>query len=336
MVTEPEIDHNPHQKPEGWWQPVIRRGSQDFARQFQDWAAHYDDTVWQAQGRFADVFEGYGRILARTADLVGMERGSLVVDVGAGTGNLTIELVRRGYRVIAVEPSPAMREVFRRKLPDTPVEDGTFLELPLADATVDAVVSSYAFHHLTDAEKFHGILEMLRVLKPEGRLVMTDIVFLSDEVRRHRYYELGRQGRADFVAELEAEPYATVLLLDDLFRRAGCVTRWEQLSPWVWTAVAHLASRTDSSLQPAEQKSKEAGGKALAILRNQPADGALPVGESLENQAVSGEGEDHLIPFAQHGPGLGPYLGLGGGEEGFEFGRNSVEGYLVGRQFTGE
>lgn len=235
---------------ESWWKPNIRRSKEDFARQFEDWAAQYDETVWQARGKFADVFQGYGAILTRTADLVGLERGAVVADVGAGTGNLTLELLRRGYQVEAVEPSPAMREIIRRKLPDVRIWDGTFLNLPLGDATADAVVSSYAFHHLTDAEKLHGILEMLRVLKPDGRLVVTDILFLSDEARRQRYYELGRQGRTDFVAELEAEPYTTVLILDDLLKRAGLVTRWEQLSPWVWTVVADRQPHPGSSGSP--------------------------------------------------------------------------------------
>lgn len=229
---------------EQWWEPSIeQRGHQDFMAQFGQWASEYDETVWNQKGRFADVFLGYQSILSRVADLVTVRPGDVVVDVGTGTGNLAQMLFGRGYQVIGVEPSAPMMEEAQRKLPSMPLYAGHFLELPLPDSHVEAVVSTYAFHHLTDREKFQGIREMLRTLKPGGKIVLADITFLNESVRRRLYHDLGAAGRADFVAELEAEPYTTVDVLEELFDRAGCRTRFEQLTPWVWAVEAMAKHR---------------------------------------------------------------------------------------------
>ena len=69
-----------------------------------------------------------------------------VLDLGAGTGILTAALAARGLRTIAVDPSPAMLRTLARGLPGVPVLTGTAEAIPLADATVDAVVVGAAFH----------------------------------------------------------------------------------------------------------------------------------------------------------------------------------------------
>src|SRR5690348_6170615 len=77
-------------------------------------------------------------------DVLVRELGSprRVVDVGAGTGKLTRPLLARGLEVIAIEPAAAMRAV----LTATEVYDASADALPLADASVDAVVAGQAFH----------------------------------------------------------------------------------------------------------------------------------------------------------------------------------------------
>jgi SAM-dependent methyltransferase len=67
-----------------------------------------------------------------------------VLDLGAGTGKLTGGLLAVGHRVIAVEPLPEMREILAARLPDAQVLDGRAEQLPLADASVDAVTAAVA------------------------------------------------------------------------------------------------------------------------------------------------------------------------------------------------
>ena len=90
-----------------------------------------------------------------------------VLDLGAGTGKLTIRLVERGLNVIAVDPIPEMLEVLRGSLPDTPALLGTAEEIPLPDSSVDSVLVAQAWHWF-DPER--AVKEVARVLRPGGRL----------------------------------------------------------------------------------------------------------------------------------------------------------------------
>ena len=90
-----------------------------------------------------------------------------VLDLGAGTGKLTIRLVERGLNVTAVDPIPEMLELLRTSLPGTPALLGTAEEIPLPDDSVDAVLVAQAWHWF-DPER--AVTEVARVLRPGGRL----------------------------------------------------------------------------------------------------------------------------------------------------------------------
>ena len=90
-----------------------------------------------------------------------------VLDLGAGTGKLTRSLVARGLEVVAVEPTPGMREQFARVLPDVELLDGTGEAIPLPDASVDAVLMAQAWHWV---DPDTASPEVARVLRPGGRL----------------------------------------------------------------------------------------------------------------------------------------------------------------------
>jgi SAM-dependent methyltransferase len=90
-----------------------------------------------------------------------------VLDLGAGTGKLTRQLVARGLDVIAVDPSEGMLEQLRAAVPGVPTMIGTAEEIPLEDGTVDAVLVAQAWHWV-DPER--APREVARVLTPGGRL----------------------------------------------------------------------------------------------------------------------------------------------------------------------
>jgi SAM-dependent methyltransferase len=123
-------------------------------------------------GRAADAYErsrpSYpADAVALLAAELALGPGATVLDLGAGTGKLTRLLAERGAALVAVEPSAAMRAEFASVLPAVPVHEGTAEEIPLADATVDAVVVAQAFHWF-DATRALG--EIARVLRPGGGL----------------------------------------------------------------------------------------------------------------------------------------------------------------------
>jgi len=92
-----------------------------------------------------------------------------VLDIGAGTGKLTRELVATGAQVVAIEPVPAMREQLERAVAAARAVDGTAEALPVGDESVDAITVAQAFHWF-DVPR--ALAEFHRVLRPAGRFVL--------------------------------------------------------------------------------------------------------------------------------------------------------------------
>ena len=88
-----------------------------------------------------------------------------VLDLGAGTGKLTRDLVPRFAQVIAVEPDDVMREVLEEVVPEAEALAGSAEAIPLDADSVDAVFSAEAFHWFASDET---VAEIARVLRPGG------------------------------------------------------------------------------------------------------------------------------------------------------------------------
>lgn len=91
----------------------------------------------------------------------GVKRGDSVVDLGAGTGIFTKDLVERGFAVTAVEPNEKMRSSADVK--SATWIDGSFESIPLKDESQDWAVAAQAFHW---ADRKLALPEIRRVLKP--------------------------------------------------------------------------------------------------------------------------------------------------------------------------
>jgi ubiquinone/menaquinone biosynthesis C-methylase UbiE len=98
-----------------------------------------------------------------------------VLDLGCGTGNAALEAARSGARVVAIDPAERLLEVARGRAAEArlPIEfaRGDASAIPADDATFDAVLSVFAVIFAPDADR--AASEMLRVLAPGGRLVLT-------------------------------------------------------------------------------------------------------------------------------------------------------------------
>lgn len=101
--------------------------------------------------------------------LVPVRPDAAVLELGAGTGKLTRLLVARYDHVTAVEPQPAMRRLLVPQCPQADVVVGTAEEIPIADASVDAVFAAEAFHRFV---RDVAVREIARVLRPAGALVL--------------------------------------------------------------------------------------------------------------------------------------------------------------------
>lgn len=144
---------------------------------FDHWAETYDDDI-KKPTKGLDFYRNYDAALEATAK---MALGECIVDVGVGTGNLAIKCIEycRNATLIGIDPSLNMLKIAKRKMPSLKLKLGDFLKLPVGDHTADTVMSAYAFHHLNPVEKDLAILEMKRILKPNGRLLITDLMFVD-------------------------------------------------------------------------------------------------------------------------------------------------------------
>jgi len=191
------------------------------------------------------MFGDYDRILDRVVECCDLARTrcSTVLDIGVGTGNLAARFLEKGLHVIGIDPSEEMRGICRQKHPEITVLAGSFLEIPIGDESVDVVASTYAFHHLTLAEKGIATPTMKRVLKPGGRVIIADLMF-RDASEKERIIEgLHQVGCHDTADEIDDEYPALVDGLGNQFRHAGFDFLAEQLTPSVWVCSASLTAR---------------------------------------------------------------------------------------------
>jgi SAM-dependent methyltransferase len=172
-----------------------------------------DDAQRQARS-FGTVAAAYDRgrptfPLEAARWLAGSEPTTLL-ELGAGTGKLTTQLVALGHDVHATEPDAAMLAVLREALPDVPTSESPAEEIPLPDRSVDVVVAAQAFHWF---DHDRALPEIARVLRPGGHLAIAWNI--RDEripwVRRLGAL-LGSPGAAS-----ESTNFSDVLVRSDLF-----------------------------------------------------------------------------------------------------------------------
>jgi ubiquinone/menaquinone biosynthesis C-methylase UbiE len=112
-----------------------------------------------------------------------LKPGENILDVGCGTGSVTIPAKKRvGQNGMAagIDPAPEMIAVARQKASREGLEIdfrlGVIESLPFPNETFDAVTSSLMMHHLPHDLQVKGLAEIYRVLKPGGRLLIADMM----------------------------------------------------------------------------------------------------------------------------------------------------------------
>jgi SAM-dependent methyltransferase len=96
-----------------------------------------------------------------------------VLDAACGTGRYSAFLAGQGHNVIGIDQSDAMLTIARQKLPTADFRHGDLTALPLPASSVDAVVCALALVHVPDLSP--AVREFARVLRPGGRLVISDV-----------------------------------------------------------------------------------------------------------------------------------------------------------------
>lgn len=201
----------------------------EFVEIFDEWVHTYDDSVNGKDKEYEDVFVKYNEILQAVAD----QAIGPVIEFGVGTGNLTQKMVDRGLEVVGIEPNQAMREATAAKFPSLKIIDGDFLEFE-QPVEVKSFTSTYAFHHLTDAEKAEAFKLYAEKLPTGGKVVFADTVFKSEEAKQQMIEFEESRGYANLVEDLNREYYTTLPVMKELIEAAGFEVEFTQLNNYVW------------------------------------------------------------------------------------------------------
>ena len=206
----------------------------EFIEIFEEWANDYDKTVNGEDPEYKEVFYNYEQIL----DEVVENSIGPVLEFGVGTGNLTKKLLDKGYQVIGIEPSSAMREITKVKLPQILVQDGDFLNFPIPDYQVNTIVSSYAFHHLTDLEKEEAIKKFAKLLPKGGKIVFADTLFVSDLAKQRKINEALEANFHTLAEDLRREYYPNIETIEQIFSDQHFQVSFKQMNEFVWLIIA--------------------------------------------------------------------------------------------------
>ena len=123
---------------------------------------------------------GVGRVHRRLVESADLRPGHRVLEIGCGTGNLTLLVKERqpAATVVGLDPdfaalARASRKAHRRNL-DVQWDSGSATRLPYPDGSVDRVLSSLMLHHVPPGEKLAALREVRRVLATDGELHLVD------------------------------------------------------------------------------------------------------------------------------------------------------------------
>jgi 2-polyprenyl-3-methyl-5-hydroxy-6-metoxy-1,4-benzoquinol methylase len=134
---------------------------------------------------------GLQKVTAVVLAAAEVRQGDRIVDLGCGTGQLSIPLAERGAQILAIDVSAPMIDRLRAHASERGLTDVAALALPIEDlslpaGSVDLVVTSYAFHHLRDADKARVVAAASTWLRPGGRLIVADMMFGRGATRADR------------------------------------------------------------------------------------------------------------------------------------------------------
>jgi ubiquinone/menaquinone biosynthesis C-methylase UbiE len=199
---------------------------------------------WDEQGSVQ-----LGRVVDAVLERSPVSEEAVVLDLGCGSGQVTLPLARLAARVLAVDVSAEAIKMLQERALQEGISSIEALAQPietleLEPESVDLVVSNYALHHLRDADKEDTLRRAYRWLRPGGSLVVGDMMFGRGGDRRDREIIKSK------IRALAARgPAGWWRILKNLGRFA---LRFQEkpLGAGAWEALAQRAGFTDVTISP--------------------------------------------------------------------------------------
>ena len=140
--------------------------------------------VWSKRAASWDEMSnpGLDRVVAELISMVGDRPEATAIDLGCGSGQLSIPLAAHVKEVFAVDIAPKMVELLEEKLSHQRVTNvkalvGSVQELGVGPSSVELVCSNYVLHHLSDREKAAFVSDAFTWLVPGGEIIFGDMMF---------------------------------------------------------------------------------------------------------------------------------------------------------------
>ncbi len=190
-------------------------------------AKYYDERFEQLSG----VLGGVKRIV----ELLNLKPDQTVLDIGAGTGDLSVAVAEHCSKVLAIDLSQGMLKHAEMKAQSKGLTNiefirGGFLTYEHNREPVDVIVSKSALHYLPDFWKQIALFRLSKMLKPEGKLLLYDSVY-SFDIENYQDFFNGimshltgtvREDTVDIITNHIREEYTTTdWIMEGLIRRAG-------------------------------------------------------------------------------------------------------------------
>jgi SAM-dependent methyltransferase len=170
-------------------------------------AARWQRYVWSRRARGWDQHSSpaLASVTSAVVAAAKVALGDAVLDLGCGTGQVSLPLAAQGADVLGIDVSPEMASRLRAEAQRRGLRSVTAVAMPmerlvLQPGTFDLIVSSYSLHHLRDADKARLVQACYQWLRPGGRLVIADMMLgrggsaRDREIIRAKIGTLARRG----------------------------------------------------------------------------------------------------------------------------------------------
>ncbi len=186
-------------------------------------AATDDERAYYALSRrvygswFATVYDTiclpFRGLRPQVAHLAGIQSGMHAIDVATGTGAQARAFAEAGASVVAIDLSPRMLSIARRKHRDRDIAfvEGDATALPVPDASVDVSCVSFALHEMPRDVRARVVAELARVTRPGGKIVVVDYALPRNRVWRWLVYHFVKLYERDLYSDFVHADLAALL-----------------------------------------------------------------------------------------------------------------------------
>lgn len=200
---------------------------------FDSWAESYDESIMENSKDGLNLFEKYNYVLGTVAEKIHENNALKVLDIGCGTGNL-INKLDKHIQYTGMDQSIEMLLIAKKKFPNANFRLGNFLDEPFVNNKFDMIISTFAFHHLNTFEKEKAVNLLLKYLKPNGRIVIADLMFLNEKDRIEKKEYFINKGREDLWNIVEDEYYTHIERIKKYSELLGCHVKYKHLVNFTW------------------------------------------------------------------------------------------------------